>query len=924
MYVCMYLVACQSVGCSERAKITDRPTLGATLRGRVASTRLGLSGNRIDQLQACLLLVVTTNNTMASPQHLRGRYAHAPGPTFLAYTPDGKKLVTAGVDSFCRIFNSRSDQEPTNVDDCEENNAAIVAGNTFFIIVAENGNISRYSLANHKFEYYLDRVSLPARDVALSPDEQWVAVASDEHTVLLVTTGGRHERQTKKLSDHQGSVQHVSFDTVGQRLAVSSTNGVVYIYSLESTEPKMIKQLGGLIRRYEQGIESSSEVIWHPDGRAFAVPTPLREIQVVSLNDWEKQQTFKTPHSADITAASWSPNGSFLATTASDLKLCLWDTKTLKLVKTYDDVKATITAMKWHPTDNVLSYTNSEGQLYIHEDFVPLEYADRLQKPVQPAPFFHDPAEDRLSNPTSKPANGLTRTLPERRQREISMDPLDEILGVDFQDEDMDDFVDDDDGAGYAPVVNGHGKRTNGHLDSLQSKAKRHAQASNVRLPDIHEPFQPGATPWRGNRRMLCCSLFGYVSTVSQEGDQSTVELKFADKRYRDAKISDIYGYDKAALSTKGALLSCQPGEEHPAMIYYRPHGTWTANSEDWRTKLPDGESVTSIALSESYAVVTTSSNYVRIYSLFGLPIRIYRQKSSPAVTCAAWRDYVLTVGNGPVGADGTSQLLYTIENVKRDEVYQSEDIVALPKNTTLQSVFFSADGDPYIYDSDGVLLTLLRWRNTGQARWVPMLDTRNLSRRVGGGKEETYWPVGVQTDENNNRVFECFIVKGSERYPTNPPPLLSQFPLEIPISSSNEDASANELEHEFVLSTILHTQLTETLSHTRPTEEQDADLRDLEGRADAALLRMLPPECKVEQRNPKALELVELMRDSNDKFIKGALKAAERFAKNPELIKKMKKIQARKDKARLTGGEVEDLIEDDDNDDDDDVYGDF
>ncbi len=51
----------------------------------------------------------------------------APGPTFLAYTPDGKKLVTAGVNDFCRVFSTGSEEEPTNVDDCQENNTAIAA-----------------------------------------------------------------------------------------------------------------------------------------------------------------------------------------------------------------------------------------------------------------------------------------------------------------------------------------------------------------------------------------------------------------------------------------------------------------------------------------------------------------------------------------------------------------------------------------------------------------------------------------------------------------------------------------------------------------------------------------------------------------------------------------------------------------------------
>ena len=53
-----------------------------------------------------------------------------------------------------------------------------------------------------------------------------------------------------------------------------------------------------------------------------------------------------------------------------------------------------------------------------------------------------------------------------------------------------------------------------------------------------------------------------------------------------------------------------------------------------------------------------------------------------------------MTVGNGPVGPDGRyTTLRYTVENVKRDEICQNEDIVALPAGTQLQSVFFTDKG---------------------------------------------------------------------------------------------------------------------------------------------------------------------------------------------------------------------------------------
>lgn len=55
-------------------------------------------------------------------------YVDAPGATYLAYTPNGKKLVTAGVDNYCRVFSTGSDDEPVTVDNCQEDNTAIVAG----------------------------------------------------------------------------------------------------------------------------------------------------------------------------------------------------------------------------------------------------------------------------------------------------------------------------------------------------------------------------------------------------------------------------------------------------------------------------------------------------------------------------------------------------------------------------------------------------------------------------------------------------------------------------------------------------------------------------------------------------------------------------------------------------------------------------
>lgn len=293
------------------------------------------------------------------------------------------------------------------------------------------------------------------------------------------------------------------------------------------------------------------------------------------------------------------------------------------------------------------------------------------------------------------------------------------------------------------------------------------------------------------------------------------------------------------------------------------------------------------ISLSDSYVVVTTSANYVRVYTLYGTPFKIYRQKSSPTVTCVSWRDYVLTMGNGPVGGDGMTKLCYTIENIKRDEVCQCEDVVALPLDAKVNTVFFSDTGDPCIYDSTGVLLILEHWRTPGQSRWVPLLDTKLLDRLQDGRKQETYWPVAVAQGK-----FHCIILKGGDQYPYFPKPLLSEFDFKIPCSSSlprDEDTDGGvlvangrpKLEESYLRSSLMLNLLEDLLSVTNATIDQRSELSQREVEVDKALLQLLNIECQEgEERGMKALEIVTLMKDRNGKMIEAAGKVAGRYGR--------------------------------------------
>ena len=677
------------------------------------------------------------------------------------------------------------------------------------------------------------------------------------------------------LREQKRPVKHVSFDHSGSLLAVSCSDGVVYIYSVSTEQPELVQRLDGLVKVLETDAIESAGLVWHPDGRAFVAPTPTRSLQVVSRSDWQNHRSFPSGHSGDITAAAWTHNGALLASAGNDRSLTLWNTKTQEIIKKFDSIRQPIVSMSWHPTENVLSYANNDGELYIHTDFIPSEHLGLLQKTLQAAPLRGEP----LSEVSGNAQRGYINGAKENEQRRAGTpDSLDDILGLEPSEHgDEDDFIIDDDGAGYAefPNGNGHAKRPGDHLVAPQ--AKRYQSAVQQWRPQLHAAFQPGSTPWRGDRRYLCLNLTGFIWTNDQ-GDHHTISIEFYDRAtHRNVHFTDPFLWDKACLTDHGAAFTCPATSQTGCTIYYRPHETWTTKT-DWRTTLPAGEEVTSLSLSSSYVVVTTTKGYVRIYTLWGVPFRIYRSKS-PVIASTSWRDYIFTVSNGPISPSGSATLIYSIDNVKRDETCQSDDILPLPSDgTSLSSIFFSARGDPCIYDSAGVLLPCLHWRTPGQAKWVPLLDTRALERLASGRKDESYWPVAV-ADER----FHCIILKGGDKHPHFPSPLLTDFPLRVPVAErAGDDDEAAALQEQFVRLSALHALHEDLVAHTKASSGERAGLARRAVDADKVLLQMLAGECREgEERGMRALEIVGLMRDRSGKMLEAAGKIAARFGRD-------------------------------------------
>jgi len=110
-------------------------------------------------------------------------YPHAQGWTKLAYSLDGKFLITAGADQLIRKFTVDDDpsKEPETFEDHSESVVAVAASRTAFASASEDCTVNLFKMGAKSGDNarLVTRCTLPVRDIAFSPDGEWLAVASE-------------------------------------------------------------------------------------------------------------------------------------------------------------------------------------------------------------------------------------------------------------------------------------------------------------------------------------------------------------------------------------------------------------------------------------------------------------------------------------------------------------------------------------------------------------------------------------------------------------------------------------------------------------------------------------------------------------------------------------------------------------------------
>ncbi|KAI0930326.1 hypothetical protein AcW1_009052 [Taiwanofungus camphoratus] len=773
--------------------------------------------------------------------------AHPPGNTCLTFARDGSRVYTGGADTLVRIWRTDlgADQEPDAAVEASEGITSVAAGHDCWFSGSEDTEVRKYGHGKAGLTGLVTTAAgVAIRCLAVDPKGGRIAVTSDEPSVKVIDT--EDTTSLVVLNGHTKAVRKATWHPSGSLLTTSGADGRIVVWDVSEGEPKEVKTIEGIIPAVANSespeFSHDCSVVWHTSGQYFFVATRAHEIITVSRSDWAKSSTFSDDASSgDITALALSKNGVYLAS-ASKSGVFIWSTQTRRLLFRFQgSISAPITQMAFSPSQNLLAWADMDGVLTRWPEPIPASSPDPV-KAVAGVGSATVPVR-RKGTPTlfddeADSAKG--------GKRDANVD-LDEDAAMDF---DNDDWILDDLGGG---------------MDD-DSEEKRWSAEDGVKemvsVTKAQPPCQPGSTPMENKKRYLAYNMIGVIEVTDQD-THHIVNVEFHDRSARKGyHFTDHFKYDLASLGERGALYACQPENDHPAHVMYKPYGTWATEGE-WTYELPKGIKVLGIAAGglppikslrersdadvqgNGNVVIATSDN--ELIFLTGTGIERYcLSLQGDFISMVAGSEWVFVVHrDGATTMDGSQNLTGRV--IKLDDfTLLQKDSLPVPKRHTLKWIGITEEGAPAIYDSSGVLNILPRFRLPFAATWTRVLNTNIMERREG--KQESYWPIGVAGE-----MFMCLILKGRQEHPGFPRPLIQELPLRFPFHRADpKEAPLEEhLAREGMLLDILRDGLGDELTN------DDISRRELA--LDKELIQLIQNACK-NDKLPRALDLTKLL----------------------------------------------------------------
>lgn len=834
---------------------------------------------------------------------------------------------------------------------------ALSHGQTALAIGMESGKVEYNSVTwgeggvpEFSFEDFLVRCTSAVRDVAFSPTDKWVAVASEDLELRLVEMDGR---EVSSLRKHDGSVRSVCFDPkvrhslwrdnfmllasrhfysclffpevflsfslliryAHQPFSVLShlppphpqeeylvslgMDGYAMVWDLATKQCVFSKKVLEKESKH-QPHQVVPKAAWKPDGSLLALPGSRQPV-LVECGSWKlvTPTAATMAHTAEIAVLTWAPEGQMLATAGADRRVVVWAAPkaaptALRATQSYmegegegESTQLTVRELLW-VGERKLAILNRLGAFGLQS--VPAAAAVVSLAAHEAGNREGSAALENSPAEKTTKARKASESESEadspKKSNRFLDDEASSVGGPEGEDGKRDEDMEEEE-----PAPEDEDEDSNRHDRASV------ADAALMQVPHMQGPFLPSSSPLDATKRYLVWSLVGNI--VSQNlGDHNVIEIEFADASRRPIRFTDHYRFIMGSIAEDGAIFASaafagadadrleDEDDEEEHSTVFFRPFANYSTKNQWLYTLPKGEGALSVAVGARWAAVATTRQWVRLFTFSGLQEGVV-SVPGPIVTMVGRGDLLAIFYHG-----GSPLVDPSTGAASQALHYQLLDV----RRTAV------VGGGPVALSPK----SLLTWAGFSNLDILHVMDSEGLvsglarsfgwhwtplleTSRLQRNKMDSYWPVGVF-----NGSLMCSLLKGGEEHPsTNPKPLVSSLPLKLPLVASNNDQALQKLEETRLLAKVflyqkLHQQ--EVLAGEGLEEPRlEAELLRDQSTYDAHLVKMIQ-QAGANENGERMLEMAEML--TLPKSLALAIRVADHYSL-PQVAARISELMA-------------------------------